>query len=74
MWRCWLATLACFKRAVPPKPFIKLGDGESLLQKAFLRGTNLNNVGNVLTVANRELIFKVKMTIWKLTIGLVIPS
>jgi mannose-1-phosphate guanylyltransferase len=43
-----------------PKPFIKLDDGESLLQKAFLRGTNLNNVGNVLIVTNRELIFKVE--------------
>jgi mannose-1-phosphate guanylyltransferase/mannose-6-phosphate isomerase len=42
------------------KPFIKLDDGESLLQKAFLRGTALNNVGNVLTVTNRELIFKVE--------------
>ena len=43
-----------------PKPFIKLDDGESLLQKAFLRGAALNNVSNVLTVTNRELIFKVE--------------
>jgi mannose-1-phosphate guanylyltransferase/mannose-6-phosphate isomerase len=43
-----------------PKPFIKLDDGESLLQKAFLRGTALINVHNVLTVTNRELIFKVE--------------
>ena len=43
-----------------PKPFIKLDDGESLLQKAFLRGSALINVRNVLTVANRKLIFKVE--------------
>ena len=43
-----------------PKPFIKLDDGESLLQKAFLRGSALINVRNVLTVTNRELIFKVE--------------
>ena len=43
-----------------PKPFIKLDDGESLLQKAFLRGSALINVRNVLTVTNRKLIFKVE--------------
>ena len=41
-----------------PKPFIKLGDGESLLQKAFLRGASLCNVSDVITVTNRELFFK----------------
>lgn len=41
-----------------PKPFIKLEDGKSLLQKAFLRGASLPNVADVLTVTNRELFFK----------------
>ena len=41
-----------------PKPFIRLEDGESLLQKAFIRGAVLDNVAEVLTVTNRDLFFK----------------
>lgn len=41
-----------------PKPFIRLADGQSLLQKAFLRGAQLAGVAEVLTVTNRELLFK----------------
>lgn len=41
-----------------PKPFIRLADGQSLLQKAFLRGAQLQGVDEVLTVTNRELFFK----------------
>lgn len=41
-----------------PKPFIRLSDGQSLLQKAFLRGAQLPGVEEVLTVTNRELFFK----------------
>jgi len=41
-----------------PKPFIRLADGQSLLQKAFLRGAALTDVQEVLTVTNRELYFK----------------
>lgn len=41
-----------------PKPFIRLPDGESLLQKAFLRGARLPDVAEVLTVTNRDLLFK----------------
>jgi len=41
-----------------PKPFIRLADGESLLQKAFLRAVALPGVKEVLTVTNRELFFK----------------
>lgn len=43
-----------------PKPFIRLSDGQSLLQKAFLRGAHLPNVAEVLTVTHRELLFKTK--------------
>ena len=45
-------------RELHPKPFIRLEDGQSLLQKAFLRGAELSGVTNVLTVTNRELYFK----------------
>ncbi|QJP07257.1 mannose-1-phosphate guanylyltransferase/mannose-6-phosphate isomerase [Pseudomonas multiresinivorans] len=43
-----------------PKPFIKLADGLSLLQKAFNRASRLPDVAEVLTVTNRELLFKTK--------------
>ena len=41
-----------------PKPFIRLADGQSLLQKAFLRGALLADASQVLTVTNREFFFK----------------
>ena len=41
-----------------PKPFIRLADGQSLLQKAFLRGALLPQTAEVLTVTNREFFFK----------------
>jgi mannose-1-phosphate guanylyltransferase/mannose-6-phosphate isomerase len=41
-----------------PKPFIQLNDGESLLQKAFLRGASLPNISDIITVVNRDLFFK----------------
>ena len=41
-----------------PKPFLRMEDGQSLLQKAFLRGATLPNVKEVLTVTNRELYFQ----------------
>ena len=41
-----------------PKPFIRLQDNKSLLQKAFIRGTLLGDVAEVLTVTNRDLFFK----------------
>jgi mannose-1-phosphate guanylyltransferase len=40
-----------------PKPFIRLDDGKSLLQKAFLRGATLPHVADFITVTNRELFF-----------------
>ena len=47
-------------RELHPKPFIRLDDGQSLLQKAFLRGANLPHVSEILTVTNRELYFKIE--------------
>ncbi len=41
-----------------PKPFIRLADGQSLLQKAWLRGAVMADVAEMLTVSNRELFFK----------------
>ncbi|AEC21702.1 Mannose-1-phosphate guanylyltransferase/mannose-6-phosphate isomerase [Pusillimonas sp. T7-7] len=41
-----------------PKPFIRLADKQSLLQKAFVRGAVLPGVQEVVTVTNRELFFK----------------
>lgn len=40
-----------------PKPFMKLSDGESLLQKSFRRAAALENVAEIVTVTNREFYF-----------------
>lgn len=45
-------------RSMHPKPFIRLNDGESLLQKAFIRAVKQQDVREILTVTNRELLFK----------------
>lgn len=41
-----------------PKPFMQLPDGQSLLQKTFLRASGLKGCQEVMTVTNRELYFK----------------
>ena len=43
-----------------PKPFMQLADGQSLLQKTYQRALSLPGVDQVLTVTNRELLFKTK--------------
>ena len=53
-----------------PKPFIRLADGQSLLQKAYLRAA-LPGVRDVLTVTNRELYFKVKDELQEVGVKLV---
>jgi mannose-1-phosphate guanylyltransferase/mannose-6-phosphate isomerase len=40
-----------------PKPFMRLNDGKSLLQNAFLRAASLRDVTEILTVTNQELLF-----------------
>jgi mannose-1-phosphate guanylyltransferase / mannose-6-phosphate isomerase len=45
-------------REAHPKPFMKLQDGQSLLQKTFARAAALADVQEVLTVTNREFCFK----------------
>lgn len=47
-------------RELNPKPFIMLADGQSLLQKAWLRGASLPKVAEILTVSSSELFFKTK--------------
>lgn len=47
-------------RELHPKPFIRVADGQSLLQKAFLRGAMLTGATAILTVTNRELFFKTR--------------
>ena len=47
-------------REMHPKPFIRLADGQSLLQKAYLRGALLPGATEILTITNRELFFKTK--------------
>ncbi|WP_422402751.1 mannose-1-phosphate guanylyltransferase/mannose-6-phosphate isomerase [Pseudomonas sp. GZD-209] len=45
-------------REAMPKPFMRLADGISLLQKTFLRASTLPGVERVLTVTNREVVFR----------------
>ncbi len=45
-------------RELHPKPFMRLADGQSLLQKAFARAAALPGVAEILTVTNRDLYFK----------------
>lgn len=45
-------------REMHPKPFMRLSDGQSLLQKTFARAAILPDVTEILTVTNRDLYFK----------------
>src|SRR5512135_1434575 len=47
-------------RELHPKPFIRLADGESLLQKAFLRAARLAPTEEILAVTNCALFFKTR--------------
>jgi mannose-1-phosphate guanylyltransferase len=47
-------------RELNPKPFITLSDGQSLLQKAWLRGAHLADVTEILTTAILNSILKQK--------------
>ncbi len=44
-------------RAAYPKPFMRMQDGESLLEKTLRRLAAVPHTGEVITVTNRELIF-----------------
>lgn len=45
-------------RELHPKPFIRLQDNESFLQKAYIRSARLPGAHGVLTVTNHDLLFK----------------
>ena len=45
-------------REAMPKPFMRLADGRSLLQKTLERVAGLDDVAQLLTVINRELLFR----------------
>jgi len=43
-----------------PKPFMRLADGASLLEKTYLRALGCDEVGEVLTITNRDYYFQSK--------------
>ncbi|UQZ91440.1 mannose-1-phosphate guanylyltransferase/mannose-6-phosphate isomerase (plasmid) [Deltaproteobacteria bacterium Smac51] len=45
-------------RELHPKPFLRLPDGHSLIQKAFIHAASLPHMQEILTVTNRDLHFK----------------
>jgi mannose-1-phosphate guanylyltransferase / mannose-6-phosphate isomerase len=47
-------------REAHPKPFMRLSDGQSLLQKTLRRAAALDGVGEVLTITSREHYFKTR--------------
>ena len=47
-------------REASPKPFMRVGEGMSLLRKTFDRATALADVGEVVTVTNRDYLFKTR--------------
>jgi mannose-1-phosphate guanylyltransferase/mannose-6-phosphate isomerase len=47
-------------RESSPKPFIKLPDGQSLIEKTYHRALSLDGVGEVVTVTNRDYYFRCK--------------
>jgi len=47
-------------REAYPKPFIRLGDGKTLLQKTYERAIGIEGVTSVITVTNREYYFLTK--------------
>ncbi len=54
------ARLWPLSREAHPKPFIKLDDGQSLLQKTYQRAIDVSHTDEVITVTNRDLFFYTK--------------
>lgn len=61
-------------RDLHPKPFIRLADGRSLLQKAFVQGALMPSVKRIVTVTNRELFFMVEDELRKVNQGAIHTS
>lgn len=47
-------------RELYPKPFLKLPDGESFIQKAFRHGLNAPGSEGLMTITNKEFFFKIE--------------
>ncbi len=47
-------------REAHPKPFIKLSDGQSILQKTYQRALSVLHADDIITVTNRDLFFSTK--------------
>ena len=47
-------------REAHPKPFLLLPDGQSLLQKTFLRACNFSNITEIVTITNQDYYLKHK--------------
>ncbi|MBZ0091236.1 MAG: NTP transferase domain-containing protein, partial [Sulfuricellaceae bacterium] len=43
-----------------PKPFMRMADGQSLLQKTYLRAATLDGAERIVIVTNRDYFFKSK--------------
>jgi mannose-1-phosphate guanylyltransferase/mannose-6-phosphate isomerase len=56
-----------------PKPFIKLQDGESLIQKTFKRASMQDEVSEILTVTNRNYYFQTRDEFTELSLKPSIP-
>lgn len=54
------ARLWPLSREAYPKPFIRLSDGHSLIQHALKRALALTDAGEIVTIANRELLFEIR--------------
>lgn len=52
------ARLWPLSRKSHPKPFLKLPDGETLLQKTFSRVCSLEKIDEIITITNQEYFFK----------------
>lgn len=47
-------------REAHPKPFMKLADGKSLLQKTVVRAASLPGIKNIFTITNRDYYFRTR--------------
>ena len=47
-------------REAHPKPFMRLPDGEGLLQKTIMRSVALNDVAEIMTITNRDYYFQTR--------------
>lgn len=56
-------------REMNPKPFIRLVDGLSFIQHAYQKAALVGNIGQMITVTNKELLFRAKADFEELAIA-----